>query len=133
MNDRHEEDPLGRMLKESATERAPDRFSQGVMDRILAGEALSVKAPPLIPRWGWGLIAAAAAALSTWGWYAGSSGGAGLLPMEAWQDWLNQARLPGLDLPSVPPTLAYGAIALALFTLLQVWWMRRRLERHWPV
>lgn len=133
MNDRHEEDLLGRLLRESATERAPDRFSQGVMDRILAGEASLVKTPPLIPRWGWGLIAASMAALTAWGWFAGRADGAGLLPEGAWNNWLDAARLPGWELPSVPPSLAYGAVALAVFTLLQVFWMRRRLEQQWSL
>ena len=131
MNDRHEEKLLGRILKESATERVPDRFSQAVMDRILATEVAPAQTPPLISRRAWGLIATAVTALAAWGWYSGRGQGAGLLPEGAWRGWLDLAHWPGWELPSVPPSLAYGAAALALFTLLQVWWMRRRLERQW--
>lgn len=131
MNDRHEEELLGRILKESATERAPDRFAQAVMDQILAGGVAPVKPAPLIPRRGWGLIAVAVAALTAWGWYAGRAHSDSLLPEGVWNDWLDLTRLPGWELPSVPPSLAYGAAAFAVFALLQVVWMHRRLERQW--
>jgi hypothetical protein len=131
MNDKREEDLLARMLKESATEQAPDHFSQAVMDRIRAGEATWAQPAPLIPRWGWGLIGTAVAALVGWGWFTGRGAGEGLLPVGYWKDWLGPSRLPAWDLPSVPLSLVYGAAALAVFMLVHVVWMRLRLERQW--
>jgi hypothetical protein len=133
MNDKRDNELLARILKESATEYAPDRFAQGVMDRILAGGEAPVKTPPLIPRWGWGLIGAATATMAAWGWFTGRAEEEGLLPDGYWNDWLATTRLPALDLPSVPPSLLYGAAALAVFMLVQVVWMHRRLERQWAV
>ena len=131
MNDKREDDLLARILKECATEQAPDRFSQAVMDRIRAGEAPRVQPAPLIPRWGLGLIGAAVAVLAGWGWFTGRGAGEGLLPDGYWIEWLGPSRLPAWDLPSVPLSLVYGAAALAVFMLVQVVWMRRRLERQW--
>ena len=134
MNDKREEDLLARMLKESATEQAPDHFSQAVMDRIKAGEATQVQPAPLIPRWGWGLIGVAMAAMAGWGWYTGrAEQGEGLLAEGYWHDLLASSRLPAWELPSVPASLVYGAAALTVFMLVHVVWMRRRLERQWAV
>lgn len=131
MDDKHKTEPLGQFLKEAATERAPLGFSRAVMDRIEALEATREPAPPLIPGWAWALIAVTVVALCGWGWMAGNGGGQGFLPESVWGGWMEEASLPSWELPTLPLSLVYGVSALTLFLLLQVVWMRRRMDRHW--
>ncbi len=131
MDDKLHNDPIGQLLKETATERAPEGFARGVMDRIQAVEAARAPVPPLIPRWAWALIAAATAALAGWGWLAGGGRGESLLPESFLQGSWEPIALPAWEAPTMPPSLIYGVAALALFVLLQVVLMRRRLERQW--
>jgi len=133
MNANRKDEWLGQVLKAAGNETAPEGFSHAVMERIQALGAARVTVPPLIPRWGWALIALAATGLAGWGWIAGRNGGEGLLPESLWSGWLKTVRMPPWELPSLPPSLVYSAAALTVFLLLQVLWMRRRLQRQWAM
>lgn len=133
MDDKQHTDRLGQLLKEAAAERAPEGFSRSVMDRIAAVGATRAAAPALIPRWAWALIASAVAGLAVWGWLAGGDRGEGLWSEPILTGWLKPVALPAWELPALPPSLVYGTAALALFLLLHIAYLRRRLDRFWAV
>ena len=133
MDDKQKTGPLGHLLKDAANERAPLGFSRAVMERIEAMEATREPAAPLIPGWAWALIAVTVTALCGWGWMADNGGRQGFLPESVRGGWIKEASLPSWELPALPLSLVYGVSALALFLLLQVVWMRRRLDRQWAL
>lgn len=132
MDDKQQNERLGQLLKEAAAARAPEGFAQGVMDRIQALETTKTAASPLIPPWAWALIGGAVAALAGWGWMAGGNG-EGYLPESVFTGWMEPVSLPAWEAPAFSPSLVYGVGALAIFLLVHVVWMRRRLEQHWAL
>lgn len=122
MSDKHEDRFFREFLSESGSERVTDDFSDSVMRRIRAERPVIVQ--PLVSTRGWLVIACGIMALTGLAVFGGGTpSGAG------WYGdligWLDRLTLPTLQWPQLPDTLTYGALALMVFTLLQLLWLRR--------
>ncbi len=127
MSDKQEDRFFRELLRETGYERAPEGFSGSVMQRIQAERAL--RPQPLVSTRGWLLIAAMTLGLALWALFgAGTTGGGG------WYGevigGLDRLSVPSWQLPQLPDSLTYGALALSVFMLLHVFWLRRYMLRR---
>ena len=126
MSDKEEDRFFRELLRETGGERAPDGFADSVMERIRAERVIPAK--PLVSTTGWIVFAGCALGLLLWaGFGAGATSGIG------WYGdligWLDRQSLPTWEGPQLPDSLTYGALALMIFGLLHVIWLRRYVVR----
>lgn len=127
MSDKQEDRFFKELLREAGSAEAPEGFSDSVMQRIRAERTVPSK--PLVSTGGWLLVATIALGLALWavlgagsaddgGWYGELIG------------WLDRRSVPQWQWPKLPDSLTYGALALMVFMLLHLFWLRRYLFRR---
>ena len=130
-NERHMEtnDPLKRLLRETALEQAPENLIPDVMKAIETPSPATVAAKPLISRRGWTVLAVVFLSLCALALLLAMDKGPLTDPLVP-AGWIEGIQGSVPQLPAISQTARTAALAFGIFALVHLFWMKRQLSRQ---
>ena len=122
-------DPLKKLFRQSAMERAPENLIPNVMKAIEASTSASVAPKPLISGKGWVVIATSLLLICLYAIFPFGGDFAApdsLIPAQ----WIPTLQISLPELPEISPTAWTAAFAFGVFGLLHLYWLNRQLGKQ---
>jgi hypothetical protein len=133
MNDKNDmlkpDDPLKKLFREAAMERAPESLIPNVMDTLEVKSTGLQSGKPLISALGWVLIGTVLTLLSLLS-LPGARGGEGGRYLDPFSQWIESLQFPSVELSDIPEAAWLGVLAFGVYGLLQLFLIKRELDRH---
>jgi len=122
-------DPFRKLFRVSAMENAPDSLVPNVIKKLEAETSRLDTGKPIISTLGWVVIGMVLTVLSFFAlvFSEGEASSGYLTPLG---QWMANLQIPSADFSSLPEAAWLGGLAFGIYSLIQLFWMKREFDRQ---